>query len=86
MDCSLKTQEPDEILDFDMDPETVVNKVLLHSELLKDVLNELDPSSNYIKVISMNVIIEKFFFFLYYIQIFIPLRCFQNFYIIKEYK
>ena len=51
VDCSLKTQEPDEILDFDMDPQTVVNKVLLQSELLKDVLAELDPSSSHMEVL-----------------------------------
>ncbi|KAL7300557.1 cell cycle checkpoint protein RAD1 [Trichogramma pretiosum] len=51
VDCSLKTQEPDEILDFDLDPETVINKVLLHSELLKDVLAELDPTSNHLELL-----------------------------------
>jgi cell cycle checkpoint protein len=50
VDCSLKTQDPDEILDFDLDPEAVVNKVLLQSELLKDVFAELDPSSSYLEV------------------------------------
>ncbi|XP_016838743.1 cell cycle checkpoint protein RAD1 [Nasonia vitripennis] len=50
VDCSLKTQEPDEILDFDLHPSTVVNKVLLHSELLKDVLSELDPSCNHLEL------------------------------------
>lgn len=34
-----------------MEPETIINKVILHSELLKDVLTELDPSSGHIKVI-----------------------------------
>ncbi|XP_023245775.1 cell cycle checkpoint protein RAD1 [Copidosoma floridanum] len=51
VDCSLKTQDPDEILDFNLDPESVVNKVLLHSELLKDVLQELDPSSTHLELL-----------------------------------
>lgn len=51
VDCSLKTQTPDELLDFQMEAESVVNKVLLRSELLKDVMVELDPTSDFIEVI-----------------------------------
>ena len=49
-DCSLKTQEPDELLDFHLEPENVLNKVVLQTELLKDILSELDSSSDLIEV------------------------------------
>ncbi|XP_076175496.1 cell cycle checkpoint protein RAD1 isoform X5 [Ptiloglossa arizonensis] len=48
-DCSLKTQDPDELLDFHLEPENVLNKVVLQTELLKDILSELDPTSNIIE-------------------------------------
>ncbi|XP_011498478.1 PREDICTED: cell cycle checkpoint protein RAD1, partial [Ceratosolen solmsi marchali] len=51
VDCSLKSYDPDEILDFDLDPEAVVNKVLLQSELLKDIFAELDNSSIYLELL-----------------------------------
>ncbi|XP_043253452.1 cell cycle checkpoint protein RAD1-like isoform X2 [Colletes gigas] len=50
-DCSLKTQEPDELLDFHLEPENVLNKVVLQTELLKDVLFELDPTSELIELL-----------------------------------
>ncbi|XP_058805989.1 cell cycle checkpoint protein RAD1 [Phymastichus coffea] len=50
VDCSLKTQEADELLDFNLTPQNSMNKALLHSELLKDVLSELDTSSNHLKL------------------------------------
>lgn len=40
------------MLDFGLDQESVVNKVLLQSELLKDVLSELDPTSSNLKVFN----------------------------------
>lgn len=49
-DCSLKTQHPDELLDFHLEPENVINKVVLQTELLKDILYELDPTSEVIEV------------------------------------
>ncbi|XP_076224856.1 cell cycle checkpoint protein RAD1 isoform X1 [Nomia melanderi] len=50
-DCSLKTQEPDELLDFHLEPENVLNKVVLQTELLKDILSELDPTSDLIELL-----------------------------------
>ncbi|XP_076175493.1 cell cycle checkpoint protein RAD1 isoform X2 [Ptiloglossa arizonensis] len=50
-DCSLKTQDPDELLDFHLEPENVLNKVVLQTELLKDILSELDPTSNIIELL-----------------------------------
>lgn len=49
-DCSLKTQDPDELLDFHLEAENVLNKVVLQTELLKDILSELDPTSDLIEV------------------------------------
>lgn len=50
-DCSLKTQEPDELLDFNLEVDNVVNKVVMHTNLLKDVLAELDHTSDTMEVI-----------------------------------
>ncbi|XP_033210813.1 cell cycle checkpoint protein RAD1 [Belonocnema kinseyi] len=49
-ECSLKTQEPDELLNFNLEEENVLNKIVLQTELLKDVLAELDPSSELIEL------------------------------------
>lgn len=49
-DCSLKTQNPEELLDFHLEPENVLNKVVLQTELLKDILYELDSTSEVIEV------------------------------------
>lgn len=46
----MKTQTPDELLDFHLEPENVVNKVVLQTELLKDILSELDTTSDMIEV------------------------------------
>ncbi|XP_076642109.1 cell cycle checkpoint protein RAD1 isoform X1 [Halictus rubicundus] len=50
-DCSLKTQDPDELLDFHLQPENVLNKVVLQTELLKDILSELDQTSDLIELV-----------------------------------
>lgn len=50
-DCSLKTQNPDELLDFHLEPENVFNKVVLQTELLKDILSELDNTSEFIELL-----------------------------------
>ncbi|XP_066585996.1 cell cycle checkpoint protein RAD1 [Prorops nasuta] len=50
-DCSLKTQEPNELLDFHLEPENVSNKVVVQTELLKDILTELDPTSELIEIL-----------------------------------
>lgn len=49
-DCSLKTLEVDTLLDFHLEPENVVNRVLLQTELLKDITAELDPTSEIVEV------------------------------------
>lgn len=52
-DCSLKTLEVDTLLDFRFDMDNVVNKVVLKTELLKDVIAELDPTSELVEVYIM---------------------------------
>lgn len=49
-DCSLKTLETDTLLDFHLEAENIVNKVVLQTELLKDVIAELDPTSELVEV------------------------------------
>ncbi|RLU16326.1 hypothetical protein DMN91_012086 [Ooceraea biroi] len=47
-DCSLRTLEVDALLNFYL--EDVVNKVVLQTELLKDVIAELDPTSELVEL------------------------------------
>ncbi|KYM89449.1 Cell cycle checkpoint protein RAD1 [Atta colombica] len=49
-DCSLKTLEVEELLDFHLDTENIVNKVVLQTELLKAVMAELDPTSQLVEL------------------------------------
>ncbi|XP_032664066.1 cell cycle checkpoint protein RAD1 isoform X2 [Odontomachus brunneus] len=49
-DCSLKTLEVDTLLDFHLETENVVNKVVLRTELLKDIITELDPTSDLVEL------------------------------------
>ncbi|XP_078040838.1 cell cycle checkpoint protein RAD1 isoform X2 [Augochlora pura] len=51
IDCSLKTQDPDELLNFHLEPENVLNTVILQTELLKDILSELDNTSDLIELL-----------------------------------
>lgn len=50
-DCSLKTQEPEKLLNFGLEAPDVINKVVLQTELLKDILAELDPTSELIELL-----------------------------------
>lgn len=45
-DCSIKTLEPDEVLDFNFCSTNVVNKIIMKSECLKEAFNELDMTSD----------------------------------------
>ncbi|KAL0134812.1 hypothetical protein PUN28_001526 [Cardiocondyla obscurior] len=49
-DCSLRTLEVETMLDFHFKPEDVVNKVVLQTELLKDVMGELDSTSEVVEL------------------------------------
>lgn len=50
-DCSLRTLEVDTLLDFHLEAENVLNKVVLQTELLKDIIAELDPTSELVEVL-----------------------------------
>ncbi|XP_076473064.1 cell cycle checkpoint protein RAD1-like isoform X1 [Babylonia areolata] len=50
-DCSLKTLEPDEVLDFDFCSTSVINKIIMKSECLKEVFSELDSSSDILQIL-----------------------------------
>ncbi|CAI9724798.1 cycle checkpoint RAD1-like [Octopus vulgaris] len=45
-DCSIKTMEPEEVLDFDFCTENVVNKIIMKSECLREAFSELDMTSS----------------------------------------
>lgn len=51
-DCSLKTLEPDDLIDFNIEPSNVLNKVILNTEILRDIWSELDPTTDVIAVIE----------------------------------
>ena len=50
-DCSIQTQDADEILDFDFCSANVVNKVIMNAECLREVFAELDMSSEALEVL-----------------------------------
>lgn len=50
-DCSIQTQDADEILDFDFCTANVVNKVIMNAECLKEVFAELDMSSDTLEIL-----------------------------------
>ncbi|XP_063963632.1 cell cycle checkpoint protein RAD1-like [Lytechinus pictus] len=50
-DCSIKTLEPDEMLDFNFCSANVVNKIIMKSDCLKDAFQELDMTSEVIEIL-----------------------------------
>ncbi|XP_067015316.1 cell cycle checkpoint protein RAD1 [Anabrus simplex] len=50
-DCSIKTMEPEEMLDFTSASSNVLNKVILRSECLKEIFNELDPTTELVELL-----------------------------------
>ena len=48
--CTIKTLTAEEILDFNFDHSNVLNKVILRSESLKEVMNDLDMSSDIVEI------------------------------------
>lgn len=50
-DCSIRTLEAEEILDFNFSAANVLNKIILRSECLKEVFAELDTSSDLIEIL-----------------------------------
>jgi len=49
-DCRIKTREAEECLDFNFANATIVSKMIMTSEHLKDVLGELDNSSELVEL------------------------------------
>ncbi|XP_072164089.1 cell cycle checkpoint protein RAD1-like [Diadema setosum] len=50
-DCSIRTLEPDEMLDFNFCSANVINKIIMKSDCLKDAFQELDISSEVIEIL-----------------------------------
>ncbi|XP_074643105.1 cell cycle checkpoint protein RAD1-like [Tubulanus polymorphus] len=50
-DCSIKTQEPDETLDFNFCSTNVINKIIMKSECLKEAFSELDMTSEVLEIL-----------------------------------
>lgn len=49
-DCSIKTLEPDEVLDFNFCSTNVINKIIMKSECLKEAFSELDMTSDVLQI------------------------------------
>ncbi|KAF7243901.1 Cell cycle checkpoint protein RAD1 [Varanus komodoensis] len=49
--CKIRTQEPEELLDFDFCSTNVVNKIILQSEGLREAFSELDMTSDVLQII-----------------------------------
>ncbi|KAB7502439.1 Cell cycle checkpoint protein RAD1, partial [Armadillidium nasatum] len=49
-DCSLKTQDPDDPMEFSFCNTGVVNKIIMKSECLKEIFSELDMSSEVMEI------------------------------------
>ena len=50
-DCSIQTQDADEVLDFDFCSSNVVNRVILKADCLREVFAELDMSSDSLEIL-----------------------------------
>ncbi|XP_039262922.2 cell cycle checkpoint protein RAD1-like [Styela clava] len=49
-DCSIKTQESEETLDFEFCAANVVNKIIMKADCLRDAFNELDHTSDVVEI------------------------------------
>ncbi|XP_070541708.1 cell cycle checkpoint protein RAD1-like [Ptychodera flava] len=50
-DCTIKTLEPDEVLDFNFSSANVINKIIMKSECLKEAFAELDMTSEVLQIL-----------------------------------
>ncbi|XP_064079279.1 cell cycle checkpoint protein RAD1-like [Macrobrachium nipponense] len=50
-DCKIRTQEADDTLDFNFTNTGVLNKIIMRSEVLKEVFSELDTSSDVLEIL-----------------------------------
>ena len=49
-DCTIKTQDSDEILDFEFSAANVINKIIMKAECLKEAFSELDVTSEVLEI------------------------------------
>uniref|UniRef100_H2YAI2 Cell cycle checkpoint protein RAD1 n=1 Tax=Ciona savignyi TaxID=51511 RepID=H2YAI2_CIOSA len=49
-DCSIKTMEPDDILDFEFSAANVVDKIIMKAECLREAFNEMDVTSEVLQI------------------------------------
>ena len=49
--CTIKTLTAEEVLDFNFDHSNVLNKVILKSDSLKEVMSDLDMSSDLVEIL-----------------------------------
>ncbi|KAJ1520510.1 hypothetical protein ONE63_003633 [Megalurothrips usitatus] len=50
LDSSIKTSDPGEVADFSFADDSVINKVILRSEFLKEILDEMDSSCDLVGI------------------------------------
>ncbi|XP_045139370.1 cell cycle checkpoint protein RAD1-like [Portunus trituberculatus] len=50
-DCEIKTEEPEDTLDFDFFSTGVMNKIIMRSECLKEVFTDLDVTSEMMEIL-----------------------------------
>ncbi|KAL0266970.1 UNVERIFIED_CONTAM: hypothetical protein PYX00_009367 [Menopon gallinae] len=48
--CTVKTMSPDLLLDFNFGRTNVPNKIILHSDAMKDIMHDLDMTSEIVKI------------------------------------
>lgn len=49
-DCSIQTQDAEETLEFDFTSASVVDKIIMHAECLREAFAELDMSSDVLEI------------------------------------
>jgi cell cycle checkpoint protein len=50
-ECSVKTMESEDLLNFEFDHDKVVNKLIMKSDCLKEILSEIDTSNDIIEIV-----------------------------------
>lgn len=73
-DCSLKTQDAEELLDFNMDDQSVLNNIVMSTDLLRDVMAEVDQTSEEMQVFVTTMFLE----FGYYLNYFSTFQLFLS--------
>jgi cell cycle checkpoint protein len=50
-ECNINTLEAEEIVNFDFDFDTVVNKIIMKSECLREIISDIDVTNELIEII-----------------------------------